>query len=85
MPASIHLLVPITAYQRLMADCNPASAEYKLLTNGVIEIDTAGARRVRILCDDARCEQIFTFVRRARPELAHVIDRVVFASNASPH
>jgi hypothetical protein len=81
----IHLLVPIVAHRRLIESCEWKSLEHKILSNGVIETDSAGQRRVRLLCDDGRCEKILTFVRRTHPQLESSIDKVVVSNRTGPY
>ena len=81
----IHLLVRIVAHLLLLESCDRTSEDYKILTNGVIESDAAGGRRVRLLCDDGRCEQILYFVRRTQPQLERSIDKVVVSNRSAPY
>ncbi len=60
----IHLLLPIAAHRRLIGSCDCRSPEHKILSNGIIETDSAGQKRVRLLCDDGRCEKILSYVRQ---------------------
>jgi hypothetical protein len=83
----IHLLVPVAAHRRLLESCERKSEDYKILTNGVIETDPGpgGGRRVRLLCDDGRCEKILSFVRRVQPQLERSIDKVVVSNRTGPY
>ena len=83
MAASIiHLLVPRTAYARLIDQCDPTLPVHEHLVNGIIEKTQDGHQRVRIFCDELQEKQIYDFVQQVHPELVTVIDRMIFTDQS---
>jgi hypothetical protein len=70
------LVVPITAYNRLLSTCKPKDPEYLLLKNGLREIDGNGIQHVKILCDSDRARTIFDLAAKMSPEIVTSIRQI---------
>ena len=77
MPAPIHLLLPLSAFETLLRLCEPTTRVYDYLINGIIENNEYGQPQIRIFCDQPRAESIFAYAHDARPDLRSLIRVVV--------
>jgi hypothetical protein len=70
------LVMPITAYNRLLSTCQPKDPEYLLLKNGLRQSDGNGVGTVQILCDGDRARTIFTLAARTGSEIMTSIRQI---------